>query len=40
MIEIRNDLIATDADQQTMALFLTDWVKQTLDHFTQGEDAA
>lgn len=40
MIEIRNDLIATDADQQAMALFLTDWVKQTLDEFTHGEDAA
>lgn len=31
MIEIRNDLISTDADQRAMALFLTDWVKQTLD---------
>lgn len=40
MIEVRNDLIATDAAQQTMALFLTDWVKQALHQFSHGEDAA
>ncbi len=40
MIEVRNDLIATEPDQRAMAKFLTDWVKQTLDQFTHGEDAA
>lgn len=40
MIEVRNDLIATNADQRAMAQFLTGWVKQALDQFTHGEDAA
>ncbi|MCH2164963.1 MAG: N-formylglutamate amidohydrolase [Marinovum sp.] len=40
MIEVRNDLIATDADQRAMAHFLTDWVQQALDMFIHGEDAA
>lgn len=40
MIEVRNDLIATDKDQNTMATYLTDWVKRTLDQFPQHEDAA
>ena len=40
MIEIRNDLIASEADQRAIALFLTEWVKQTLDQFTRDEDAA
>ena len=40
MIEVRSDLIATDADQRAIAQFLTDWVRQALDQFTREEDAA
>lgn len=39
MVEVRNDLIATETDQRAMAAFLTDWVKRTMDQVT-GEEAA
>jgi len=40
MIEIRNDLIATDAQQAAMAERLAAWITQVMDGFLHGEGAA